>query len=160
MSIEQPRPQRGGAPVGFITELDPVGAGAVLYLRLWNDGPDAQAQVHRDFAAHLGPRDGASAVTALEAICDICHRHGRRPLMRHGVSCRCLGGDESCFATFIGVAGDGDREDAMLIAATMIRADMAPSLVGLAETLGLALKRMTLAALRAGPVPAHPQTLH
>ena len=31
---------RGGAPVGYITDLGPIEAGVVLYLRLWRDGPD------------------------------------------------------------------------------------------------------------------------
>ncbi len=51
-------PHRGGAPVGFVTELGPVEAGAVLYLRLWCDGPDAQTQVRTDFAAALGQKRG------------------------------------------------------------------------------------------------------
>lgn len=160
MTDATPSSRRGGAPVGFLSDLDPVGAGAVLYLRLWNEGEAARVQVRRDFATYLGQRPGHEAVRALEQICEICARHGRRPLMRHSVSCRCLGGDESCFAVFVSAAGDGDREDAMLIAMTLIRADMAPCLVGHAEELAIALKRMTLAAVAADPTLTQSRTLH
>ncbi|MEL6104228.1 MAG: hypothetical protein AAFR68_23370, partial [Pseudomonadota bacterium] len=83
-----------------------------------------------------------------ETLCDLCVRHGRRPLMRHNVTCKCLGADESCFANFVGYASEGDREDALLIATTMVRPDVAPALVGVAQEFGLALKRMAIKANR------------
>ncbi|MEL6414076.1 MAG: hypothetical protein AAFS01_03640 [Pseudomonadota bacterium] len=141
-------PHRGGAPVGYVTELGPVEAGAVLYLRLWCDGPDAQIQVWNDFATALGAESGRKALKSFETLCDLCVRHGRRPLMRHNVTCKCLGADESCFANFVGYASEGDREDALLIATTMVRPDVAPALVGVAQEFGLALKRMAIKANR------------
>jgi len=150
---------RGGAPVGFVTELGPVEAGAVLYLRLWCDGPDAQAQVWNDFATALGPRYGREALKSFETLCDLCARHGRRPLMRHDVTCKCLGADESCFANFVGYASEGDREDALMIATTIVRPDMAAMLVSLAQDFGLALKRMALKA-KGLPDIATSKTLH
>lgn len=138
-------PHRGGAPVGFLAELGPIEAGAVLYLRLWCDGPDAQAQVWNDFASSLGPKRGREALKAFECLCDVCVRHGRRPLMRHQVNCKCLGADESCFANFIGYATDGEREDALLIAMTIVRPDIAPMAVKCAQQFGLALRQMTKA---------------
>ena len=141
-------PHRGGAPVGYVTELGPVEAGAVLYLRLWCDGPDAQIQVWNAFATALGAESGRKALKSFETLCDLCVRHGRRPLMRHNVTCKCLGADESCFANFVGYASEGDREDALLIATTMVRPDVAPALVGVAQEFGLALKRMAINANR------------
>lgn len=148
---------RGGAPVGYVTELGPVEAGAVLYLRLWCDGPDAQTQVWNDFATALGPEKGRKALKSFETLCDLCVRHGRRPLMRHNVTCKCLGADEACFANFVGYASEGDREDALMIATTIVRPDMAAVLVGVAEEFGLALRRMALMAKH--PI-ATPKTLH
>jgi len=139
-------PHRGGAPVGYVTEVGPVEAGAVLYLRLWCDGPDAQALVWNDFATALGAEGGRKALKSFECLCDMCVRQGRRPLMRHGVTCKCLGAEESCFANFIGYASEGEREDALPIATTIVRPDMAPSLVGLAQGFGVALKRMAIKA--------------
>ena len=43
--MNQAAPHRGGAPVGYVAELGPVEAGAVLCLRLWCDGPDSQSLV-------------------------------------------------------------------------------------------------------------------
>lgn len=135
-------PHRGGAPVGYVAELGPVEAGAVLYLRLWFDGSDAQSKIWKDFATLLGPQHGRKALKSFKALCDRCVRHGRRPLMRHHVTCKCLGADESCFADFIGYASEGEREDALRIATTIVNPNMAPELVGLAQDFGLALRRM------------------
>ena len=123
---------RGGAPVGFITELDGIEAASVIYLRLWCDGPDAQAKVWSDFAAELGPDRGQKALKSFEDLCSLCTTHGRRPLMHHSVNCKCLGADESCFANFIACAATGEREDAMLIATLLVRPDVAPLITDLA----------------------------
>lgn len=150
---------RGGAPVGYLTELGPVEAGAVLYLRLWCDGAEAQQQVWNDFSTSLGAQHGRSALRNLEDLCQLCADHGRRPLMRHHVTCKCLGADEACFANFVGAATDGAREDAMLMATLLVRPDVAPSIVELAQSLGLALRTMA----RHVPTTTHRQpaeTLH
>jgi hypothetical protein len=138
--------KRGGAPVGFITELDGIEAASVIYLRLWCNGPDSQASVWNDFASTLGNTQGRKALNAFEELCSLCSRHGRRPLMRHSVNCKCLGSDESCFANFIGAAATGDRDDAMMIATLLVRPDVAPLITALATDFGLALKRMKLRA--------------
>ncbi|MCA0922310.1 hypothetical protein [Pseudooceanicola nanhaiensis] len=134
---------RGGAAVGQLTDLDAVAAGAVLCLRGWCHSPESRAQTLRDFIDTLGPDLGGEAAAALDEICALCHSHGRRPLMRHHLSCTCLGGDEACFGHFIAAAAEGAREDAMMFATLIARPDMAPCLLGLAEGLGLALTRMT-----------------
>ena len=106
--MNQPRPHRGGAPVGYVAELDAIEASAVRYLRLWRDGPESKAEVCDDFSRDLGA-----------------------------------------------------QEDAMMIATILVRADMAPSLVGLAQSVGLALKRMTLrTALAPAWVSPQNQTYH
>ena len=155
--MNAPTRHRGGAPVGFVAELDPVEAGAVLYLRSWCEGPDARARMRQDFVAVLGPDRGSDALRAFDTLCDLCARYGRRPLMRHQVACKCLGADESCFAHFVGYASEGQREDALLIATTIVRPDMAPLLVDVAQHFGLALRRM---ALDAAPTPPVRHRLH
>ncbi|MFT5867343.1 MAG: hypothetical protein ACI82I_003103 [Gammaproteobacteria bacterium] len=142
MSLAQNK--RGGAPVGFITELDGIEAASVVYLRLWCDGPDAQASVSNDFVSSLGSDHGRRALKSLEDLCSLCAKHGRRPLMRHSVHCKCLGADESCFANFIATAATGEREDAMLIATLIVRPDVAPLITALATDFGHALMRMNL----------------
>lgn len=150
--------QRGAAPVGHLSDLGAIEAAAVLYLRLWCDGSDAQAQVRRDFDIALGAPQGQAAAIAFQGLCDLCTRHARRPLMRHKLTCTCLGADESCFATFIAAAAEGAREDALMMACLIVRPDVAPLLADLAARFGMALMRMNL-----GPVTPHshpPATLH
>lgn len=152
---------RGGAPVGVITDLDAIEAATVIYLRLWSDGPNGQSQVRCDFTDTLGVDQGHKAIQSFEDLCQLCARHGRRPLMRHAVNCQCVGADESCFANFIATAACGDREDALLIATLLVRPDVAPLIASLATHFGLALKRMHLASPRAMTNFTPPaQTLH
>ncbi len=153
--------QRGGAPVGYITELDAIEAASVIYLRLWSDGDDARAQVRNDFLTALGPVQGHKALRSFEDLCGLCVRHGRRPLMHHAVQCKCLGADESCFANFVAVAADGEREDALLIATLLVRPDVAPLIASCAFDFGIALKRMQLGAPRDyAAAPVQPTRLH
>lgn len=160
MTMESDR--RGAAPVGHIAELDAIEAGSIIYLRLWSEGPDEKAQVWNDFAKALGPDRGRRALDTFERLCTLCARHGRRPLMRHAINCRCVGADESCFANFVAIATEGDREDAMLIATLLVRPDMAPMITSLAADFGLALKQMQLRAPRAMTRPDRPAsaTMH
>jgi len=149
--------KRGGAPVGFLAELDPVAASAVTYLRLWCDGPAARSQVEQDFTIALGHDRGRNVLRSFQSLCELCGQHGRRPLMRHHVDCKCLGADESCFANFIGYASEGACEDALLMATALVRPDMAPLLVGLAQDFGMALRCMSTPA---SPPQLKPHTLH
>lgn len=151
---------RGGAPVGFLTELNDLEADAVTYLRLWCDGHAGQSQVAFDFEAALGPQQGNKALRALEGLFDLCARHGRRPLMRHATTCKCLGADEACFANFVATAVTGEREDALMIAMLLVRPDIAPVVTSLAMEFGLALKRKHLRTPRDVAPLSPPKPLH
>ncbi|WP_324752045.1 hypothetical protein [Roseovarius sp. Pro17] len=152
---------RGGATVGYVAELDAIEAASVIYLRLWSDGPEAQTRVWNDFAAGLGVGGGRRAVQSFEMLCSLCTQYGRRLLVRHAVRCKCLGADESCFANFVAMAAEGKREDAMLIATLLVRADVAPLVVACAADFGRALKRMHLNAPRdITAINMAPTTLH
>ncbi len=137
---------RGGAAVGRLSDLNPVEAGAVMYLRLWGEGPQGRADAASDFDIALGMDQGRAVMLTLDRLCSLCANHGRRPLVRHGLGCACLGADENCFAQMIGAASEGAREDAMMIASLIVRPDFAPALASLSEELGLALRRMTATA--------------
>ncbi|MEC7761914.1 MAG: hypothetical protein VX874_08420 [Pseudomonadota bacterium] len=138
---------RGGRAVGMLDELGAIEAGAVLCLRLWAEAPDGPERAA--FDADTGPFGGREALAAIGSLCDLCRDYGRRALMRHHLTCRCLGGDEACVAQVVSAALAGERDDAMLMAALLVRADMAPGLVVLAERAGVALSR-----LAATPAPA------
>lgn len=113
-----------------------------MYLRLWGDGVQGRADAASDFEIALGMECGRAAMMTLDHLCSLCAHHGRRPLVRHGRSCSCLGADENCFAQMIGAASEGAREDAMMMASLIVRPDFAPALASLSEELGLALRRM------------------
>ncbi len=153
--------RRGGAPVGLLADLDAVSAASVIYLRMWCNGVRTQADVWNDLAGTLGPQRGRQALHSFEQLCDLCARHGRRPLVRHSLKCKCLGADEACFANFIATAVDGERDDTLLMATLLVRADIAPVIASLATEFGLALKQMNLAAPREAVEVRPPQsTLH
>lgn len=130
------------APPEYLTELDEIGAGAVLCLRRWCDGPAGRDAVTYDFTKTLGDEAGREAAECFGALCNLCFQHGQRPLICHQTGCGVLGTDESFFADFIVTASEGTRADSMKIAAGMVRPDFAPTLATLGETFGLALRRM------------------
>ncbi len=147
-------PISGGRPIGYLADFDELRAAAILYLRLWSESETARDRLRRDFVLGLGPEQGQRAGQAFDELVSLCVRHGRRPLLCHAVTCDCVGTDESCFANFIATATEGEREDAMLIATLIVRADIAPLITSLAVDVGLSLKRMHLAALRStGTLP-------
>jgi hypothetical protein len=124
----------GAAPVGHLADLDPASRLAVVALRRWCDAGDAPCPAF----AHL---------------CGHCIAAARRPLMRHGTDCPCLGADEAAFAAFLRLAAEGERSDALMMAFAMLRPEAAPDAVRLAQTAGLMLRRMILQADR-------PERLH
>lgn len=99
-------------------------------LRLWSDAVEGRSALPEGHSTEL-----------LRQICGLCASYGRRPLMRHGLGCACLGADEACFAHMVAAAATGAREDALMLAALIVRPDLAPALVALSEQLGLALNR-------------------
>lgn len=116
-----------------------------MYLRLWSEGAKGRADAASDFDIALGANQGRAAMLTLDRLCSLCASHGRRPLIRHGLGCACLGADENCFAQMIAAASEGAREDAMMMASLIVRPDFAPALASLSEELGMALRRMTAA---------------
>ena len=55
--------------------------------------------------------------------------------MKHEIECKCIGGDESCFANILAFASEGKKEDALLLASNLIAPKFAPYLVNSAESL-------------------------
>ncbi|TNC52452.1 hypothetical protein FHG66_02630 [Rubellimicrobium rubrum] len=128
----------GGAPVGRIDTLQPLEGLSVRALRRWCDG--GHEALAEDLGCALGEDHGDRAARAFDALCRQCLSGCRRPLMRHGGGCLCLGADEAAFAQLVRTATEGDREDALMLACCMVRHDLAPILVHLAQAAGLALR--------------------
>ena len=128
--------------MGYLSEISGLERRSVSLLRMWCSDVPSQKLVEDKLETTLGVERGHQAVDCLRQICDMFSRHGRRPIMRHHPDCACLGGDEACFANFVGASSEGQREDALLFAMLMVRPDFAPCLVALGEQFGLALKSM------------------
>jgi hypothetical protein len=131
----------GAAPVGRLAELPPLEQQVIRFLRLWTEGADGQALA----LGELQCRHGASAAERLAArfgeLLLLTTRNARRPLLGHAPGCPCAGGDECVFARFVALAAEGAREEAILMAALIVRADLAFALAALAEEIGLGLMR-------------------
>jgi hypothetical protein len=158
-----PRPNRGGAPVGHIAELPPLERLAVLHLRQWCSGPEERETIALNFSRVFSPAAAAQEVNTLAALMDYLIAGQRRPVMRHDLACTCFGGDESAFAHMVAAATAGDREDAMAFALTLMRPDAAWQAVMAAEGVGLALLRLSrvfAAAPFDTPAKPAPRTHH
>lgn len=125
----------GAAKVGDLNALPPEDR---FLVALFRGRPEARRD--RDVAKIAGQLLG------------LMHSHGRRSLAPHHATCDCLGADEATFVEFIRQSANGAREDATLMALLLIRAEVAPLAVSLAEQLGLLIK--TLMRLDMLDIPA------
>ncbi len=147
-------PQRGAAPVGYLQELPPVEMAAVLYLRAWCEGGAERQKIARDFRCVMGNEAGLAAVEDFDALMTTLLGRARRPLMRHGLACKCVGGDESAFAQMIAAAAAQDRDDAMLFAGALTKGDAAWAVVQIAGQLGQVFLRLARRPSQSA-VPTH-----
>ena len=153
--VPQTTAQRGAAPVGQLGDLPGIELAAIVYLRSWCDSGAARDIIARDFQlVFANPDAAAAAVTSFDHLMDVALRGARRPLMRHGLQCKCFGGDESAFANMVAAAVTGDREDAMLFASTLLSGPAAFEAVRLAGTLAPAFLRLAR-SVPAAPAPTH-----
>ncbi len=147
-------PQRGAAPVGVLQELPPVELAAVLYFRAWCEGGLHCAMIARDFHRVTGDAAAAEAVEDFDTLMRALVGSSRRPVMRHGIGCRCFGGDESAFAQMIAAAAGQDSDDALLFAGTLMPGQHAWAVVHLALRLGQVFLRLARRP-RTTPAPTH-----
>ena len=96
---------------------------------------------HEHGKGHGHGHGAEGLAAALDELLEQTVRYARRPLVGHGLDCPCAGSDECVFARFVALAAEGAREEAVLIAALIVRADVALGLAGLAESVGLSLMR-------------------
>ena len=111
----------------------------VRCVRLWSGGSQGRVALGEELSRRHGKAAGLAR--ALDEVLDTTVRYARRPLMGHALDCPCAGSDECVFARFVALAAEGAREDAVLIAALIVRADVALGLASLAELVGLGLMR-------------------
>ena len=130
----------GAAPVGRLAELPPLERQVIRLLRLWSAGVEGREKaLHELRAQHGGASDGLAV--RFSDLLLLTVRHARRPLLAHAPGCPCAGADECVLARFVALAAEGAREEAILMAALIVRADLALALTSLAEEVGLGLMR-------------------
>ena len=134
----------GAAPVARFADLTPLERRTVRCLRLWCSGPEGRGVARRELAPRHGEAAADRLVADMDALLLAMASGARRPLLGHAPDCPCAGGDECVFARFVALAAEGAREEAVLIATLIVRADLALCLVGLAEAVGLGLMRGTV----------------
>lgn len=141
MSIEAPGPV-GAAPLVRLAELPSLERRVVICARLWRAGPAGRAELERDLIARHGPAVGRAAAGRLGEVLDIVETHSRRHIGIGPVGSEGAVGDECVLARLVALAAEGAREEAILISALLIRADMALELARRAMALGhLMLRR-------------------
>ena len=143
----------GAVPVADLAALSPERATAILMLRDWCGGGEGKRRVTAVFEETLG-QGAPVAVEAFDALVRRLSTEGRRPMMRHGLGCRCVGSDEAVFANLLAIAATGDMEDAMIVASLLAPGAILPLLVQDAQRAGFAI-RTICRNLRAS-VPARP----
>ncbi|CUH52258.1 hypothetical protein [Shimia marina] len=140
----------GAQRVGWIDDLGHVERFAVRWLRHWERDPSGQAQLQEALATGFGEARARNVTAVFADLMELAHVYGRRKLCRHACHCQCLGADEAIFAHLVETAANGDAEDAAMLAALMVRPDMAMCFAGLAAEFGMAM------AALARSLPARP----
>ncbi|MGB0506778.1 MAG: hypothetical protein ACPGGK_11340 [Pikeienuella sp.] len=155
---------RGGAPVGYLEELSIVEAMAVSSLRMWLSGQETREALEADFGSFLPGDEADDALRALAVVCDLIARNGRRPMMRHGIECKCLGGDEAVFANLVAASAANEHADAAAFGVLLVKPDFAAPLTHHAGNFGRALMRAngmpTPSRISISPTNVTPTTLH
>lgn len=131
----------GGEPVACLDALPDLERQVIRALRQWCAGPGGPGAVADAFASRLGEPAGRRLAAEFGELLGTVAGHARRPLLGHAPDCPCAGGDECVFARFVALAAEGSREEATLMAALIVRADLALCLVARAEAVGLGLMR-------------------
>ena len=130
----------GARPAGYLKDLDAVQASAVLCLRKWGNGEKSRKEIEHNFSSYFGNFKGTQIADNFDTLCECFARYARRSLVHHHIQFSCLGADEACFANFIGYSESGNREEAMLLAATFVRLDIVPVSIDLAQNFFVGFK--------------------
>ncbi len=140
MSVEGPS-RIGAEPLVRLSDLPPLERWVVVCARLWRAGPAGRADLERGLAARHGPAIGRAAADRLDDLLDMVVLHSRRRIDIGPVGSAGAAGDECVLARLVSLAADGAREEAILISALLIRADLALELARRAMALGHMLLR-------------------
>ncbi len=145
----------GASVVGQLTDLVSWEATLIMSMRLWMEGPDAQAEVWRDFARCFGTEKGREELRQFETFLSRLLSAARRPLVRHGLGCTCIGSDEAILRLMVREATRGDLAEAAMIASLIVPASLAEPIALMAARVGIAMRDIAR-HLPTAPVPNGP----
>ncbi len=115
----------------------------LTYLRLWADGPLGRDRVTREICDTVGAPRGQRIVQLWAELLDTYRRY--QPHNRDEP-----GFNDACFASFLAIAAEGDREEALILATSLVRPDAVLILTNLATQIGLSFKQILLIRSAAG----------
>ena len=133
---------RGGATVGVLNALDAWESCVVLNLRLWCDSAEGQAQVRNAYRVSLPAECATRECCAFETLVMTVTAYAQRPLVRHDVSCVCMGADEGVFLHLIRTASEGHLNDAALIATLLVGPAQAERVALMAGQVGACARKI------------------
>ncbi|MEM8788891.1 MAG: hypothetical protein AAGE76_11580 [Pseudomonadota bacterium] len=133
---------RGGATVAILSCLEGWEANVILNLRLWCDGPKGQHQIWNEYRRALPAAEAQHEMQAFEALLRTLVHRAYRPLVRHDVSCSCVGSDECVFLNLVRTAADGHLTDAALISTLLVGPAEAERIALLAGQVGQCVRRI------------------
>lgn len=133
----------GNAVVGRLTEVAPWEADLIMSMRLWMENADGQRDVWNSYARCYGSTEGHAKMQQFETLLMCLCSHARRPLVRHGLGCDCIGSDEAVLQTLVREAARGDLAEASMIASLLVPASHAEMIAIYAAQVGQTMKEMS-----------------
>lgn len=130
----------GSAVVGRLTNVPPWEAELILSMRLWMDSLEGQEKVGTGFARCFGTAGGRAEIRQFERLLTALCAYARRPLVRHGLGCDCIGSDEAVLQTLVREAARGDLAEAAMVASLLVPASQAEHVALMAAQVGLAMQ--------------------
>ncbi|MWB79076.1 hypothetical protein GLS40_13635 [Pseudooceanicola sp. 216_PA32_1] len=124
-----------------------------MSIRFWMDGPEGRDEVWNGFARCFGATAGRAEMRSFESLLTSLCTFARRPLVRHGLGCTCIGSDEAILTTLAREAICGDLAEATMIASLLVPVRHAEPVALLAAQVGPAMQRMA----RRGPTAQRSQ---
>lgn len=136
-------PIRGAEPLAHLSTMEPWEAALIRRLRSWCSSAAGRAQVIEEFAANLPAEAVGDEIGSLGRLISLIHQNAHRPLVHHGMDCKCAGADECVFAHLVKIASAGHLDDAAQVAALMVRPCFAEQIAILAAHVGQNARQMT-----------------
>lgn len=138
---------RGAATVGQLHAIAPWEALLVCHLRLWCDSAEGRNDVRDAWGLAAAGHGGDAVLNAFDRLIQTMTTFSRRPLVRHGRDCECLGADEGIFVQIVSAASEGQLDDAAMVASLIAFPAQAERIAILAAQVGIgfrAVRAMTI----------------